>query len=197
LILITALLAGLAAGLLIARWQKSSWTIPRLRASWLVIMAFLPQFFMFYLPATRTLIPDGWVASGLAASQILLLVFCWLNRQIAGVWVLAFGLVLNLLVIATNGGFMPISPQTASHLIPETLLQTLQVGRRFGYGKDILLLPEKTNLVWLSDRYLTPAWVLRPVAFSLGDILISAGAFWILATQGKPSRVQLIRKDIS
>lgn len=196
MILITALLAGLAAGLLITRWQKRSWTIPQLRAIWLVIVAFLPQYFIFYLPATRALVPDGWVTTGLIASQILLLVFCWLNRHFAGVGLLAFGLALNLLVIATNGGFMPISPQTASHLIPEKLLQTLQVGGRFGYGKDILLTPEKTNLAWFSDRFLTPAWLLHPIAFSLGDILISAGAFWVMATQGKSWRLQKVNKDI-
>ena len=152
---------------------------------------------MFYLPATRALVPDGWVATGLMASQILLLVFCWLNRHLAGVGLLAIGLALNLLVIATNGGLMPISPQTASHLIPEKLLQTLQVGGRFGYGKDILLLPEKTNLAWLSDCFLTPAWLSHPIAFSLGDILISAGAFWVMATQGKSWRLHKENKDIS
>jgi hypothetical protein len=195
LILITGLLAGLAAGLLISRWQKRSWTVPPLRAIWLVIIAFLPQYFIFYLPATRALVPDGWVAAGLITSQILLLVFCWLNRHFAGAGLLAIGLALNWLVIAANGGFMPISPQTASHLIPEKLLQTLQVGGRFGYGKDILLPPEKTNLAWLSDRFLTPAWLLHPVAFSLGDILISAGAFWVMASQGKSWRLKKVNKE--
>jgi len=45
---------------------------------------------------------------------ILLLVFCWINRRVTGVWLLALGLTLNLLVIAANGGFMSISPQTAA-----------------------------------------------------------------------------------
>jgi hypothetical protein len=193
LILLVAILAGWLAGLLYARWQKRSWAIPPVRFAWLVIIAFLPQFFAFYLPATRDRMPDVWVAAGLIASDALFLVFCWFNRHLAGVWLLAGGAAVNLLVIASNGGFMPISPQTASHLIPPALLETLPVGERFGAGKDILLLPEHTRFVWLSDRFLLPDWSPYQVAFSLGDILIASGAFWLMATQGKPP---LIRKRL-
>lgn len=160
--------------------------MPQVRFAWLVIVAFLPQFFAFYLPATRDRMPDAWVAAGLIASDALLLVFCWFNRHLAGMWLLAAGAALNLLVIAANGGFMPISPQTASHLIPPAVLETLPIGERFGAGKDILLLPENTRFVWLSDRFLLPDWFRYQVAFSLGDTLIAAGAFWLMATQGKP-----------
>jgi hypothetical protein len=190
LILLVALLAGLLGGLLYARWQKCPWTVPPLRFTWMAIVAFLPQFFVFYLPATRLLVPDGWVPTGLVISQVLLLVFCWLNRRLAGVWLLALGLVLNLAVITANGGFMPISPQTASHLVPAVTLQTLQMGSRFGHGKDILLSAENTNLIWLSDRLLPPGWFPYQVAFSIGDVLIAAGAFWLMITQGKPLRLE-------
>jgi hypothetical protein len=186
LILLVAVFTGWLAGLLYARWQKRTWTIPQVRFAWLVIIGFLPQFFAFYLPATRDRMPDAWVAASLLVSDILFLVFCWFNRHLAGVWLLGGGAALNLIVIASNGGFMPISPQTASHLIPPTLLETLPVGGRFGAGKDILLLPEHTRFVWLSDRFLLPNWFPYQVAFSLGDILIACGAFWLMATQGKP-----------
>jgi hypothetical protein len=153
---------------------------------WLVMIAFLPQIFFFYIPATRSKIPTGIVAAGLILSQVLLLVFCWLNRRLSGIWLLALGLALNLLVISANGGLMPISPQTASALLPANVLAKLQVGDRFGYGKDILLTTEKTNLVWLSDRFLLPSWSSYQVAFSLGDLLVASGAFWLLSTQEKP-----------
>jgi hypothetical protein len=186
LILLTALLAGLLAGVMSARWQKHSWTLPPLHSLWLVIIAFLPQFLALYLPVTRARIPDNLAAVGLVLSQVLLLVFCWLNRRVRGIWLLALGTALNMLVIAANGGFMPISPQTAGRLVSPEILQSIPVGSRFGY-KDILLLPAQTHLIWLSDVLLPPDWFPYQIAFSLGDICIAAGVFWLTAMGRAPS----------
>ncbi|MGB8214506.1 MAG: DUF5317 domain-containing protein [Anaerolineales bacterium] len=185
MILLVAILAGLAVGLFIAHLQKRPWTIPPLRKPWLVIIAFLPQLFYMYLPATRTRGSNGLAAAGLIISLVLLLVFCWFNMRLPGVWLLTLGLVINLLVIAANGGFMPISRQTASRLVPPETLAALGNGDRFGY-KDVLLLPEQTRLAWFSDHFLPPEGSPYQVAFSPGDVLIAAGAFWLVAKQGKP-----------
>ncbi len=189
MILLVALIVGLIFGLALALLQKRPWQLPALNSAWLVVVAFLPQIFFFYIPSTRKGIPDTLAAAGLITSQVLLLVFCWLNRRLEGMWLLALGLGLNLLVIALNGGFMPISPQTASRLVPEAVLARLQIGGRFGLGKDILLPSENTRLVWLSDHFLPPSWSPYQVAFSFGDILIAVGAFWLTLTQGKPLKL--------
>ncbi len=195
MILLVAILAGLVVGLSLARLQKRPWTVPLLRKPWLVIIAFLPQFFNLYLPATRTRAGDDLAVAGLIVSLVLLLVFCWFNRRLSGAWLLALGLAFNLLVIAANGGFMPISPQTASRLISPEILATLGNGDRFGY-KDILLLPEQTRLIWLSDFFLPPEGFPYQVAFSLGDVFIAAGAFWLMVTQGKTlEAIKKIAKD--
>jgi hypothetical protein len=195
MILLVAILAGLAVGLSLARLQKRRWTVPPLRKPWLVIIAFLPQFFNLYLPATRTRVADDLASAGLIVSLALLLIFCWFNRRLSGVWLLALGLAFNLLVIAANGGFMPISPQTASRLVPPETLAALGNGDRFGY-KDILLLPEQTRLIWLSDFFLPPEGFLYQVAFSPGDVFIAAGAFWLMVTQGKTlEAIKKIAKD--
>ena len=189
MILLSALLAGWLSGLACARWQKRPYQIPTIKYLWLAFVAFLPQLLAFYLPATRTWIPDILAAASLLISLVLLLVFAWTNRNLAGMWLLMAGLVLNLAVILANGGFMPISPATAARLIPADAVEAMHVGSRFGFGKDVLLLPEDTRLAWLSDRFLLPAWFFYHVAFSLGDIFIASGIFWLLLRQGIPIRL--------
>ncbi len=195
MILLTALLAGLLAGLILARRQKRAWALPPLRCPWLAVIAFLPQFFAFYLPVTRTLLPDFLASASLLLSQALLLIFGWLNHRLAGMWALALGLALNLMVIAANGGFMPISPETASRLVPASVVQSIEAGSRFGEGKDILLLPEDTHLPCLSDRFLPPEGFPYQVAFSAGDILIAGGIFWLMARNGIPMNLWKWNKE--
>lgn len=186
MILPIAIFVGIAAGLLLARIQKRTYAFPLLYGAWLVILGFLPQLFSIYLPATRPLIPDSWASAGLLSSQILLLFFCWLNRRLSGIWLLAFGLILNLLVMLVNGGFMPVSPATASHIAPPEIVETIPLGSRLGYTKDVLLMPAQTHLEPLSDRFLLRDNSRYNAVFSLGDILIALGAFWLTASQGKP-----------
>ena len=154
--------------------------------AWLVIFAFTPQLLVAYLPAFRTSLPQDWAAAALLGSQALLLLFCWFNRRVPGIPLLALGLAANLVVMAANSGFMPISPETASRLVPPETLSTLELGARFG-RKDILLLPEATNLFFLSDHLLLPEWSPYQVAFSPGDILVGLGAFWLMAAGARSS----------
>src|SRR5512134_389780 len=115
MILLLALGAGLLVGLGRARLRGSTYQPPNLRHLWLVPLAFLLQFITAYLPAIRgEYADDRLAAAGIVTSQAVLLGFVWLNRRLPGMPVLITGSVLNLAVIAANGGFMPISPRTAS-----------------------------------------------------------------------------------
>jgi hypothetical protein len=183
-ILLLAVVAGLLAGTVRARRGGRHLVVPNLRLLWLVPVAFFPQWLAFYLPATRKLMPDDLAAVALVSSQALLLIFAWFNRGQPGFWALGLGLVLNLLVITLNGGLMPISPDMVMRLAPEMPPNAWQTGQRLGTGKDIVLPIAATQLWWLSDRFLLPSWFSYRVAFSLGDVLIAAGAFWLLWTIG-------------
>jgi len=174
-----AILAGLLVGLSRAYWYKQVYIAPDFQAIWLAVIAFLPQLFIAYLPVTHPFFSDGLASVSLLASLILFSVFAWLNRHLPGMPILIVGLLLNFVVIVANGGWMPISPQTANLLAGKDVLQFMNAGSRFG-EKDILLPLQNIRLEFLADRFLLPAWFPYKVAFSLGDVLVSIGAFWLL-----------------
>ena len=179
MILLLAVLAGLLTGLYLANLRRRHYSAPNLRGVWLVVVAFLPQLFIAYLPATQRLFDNRLASVSLLASLMMFAVFAWLNRHLPGMPILIVGLLLNLLVIVANGGWMPISVQTADLLFGRDVLQFVSVGQRFGQ-KDVLLFAQNIHFDFLADRFLLPAWFPYQSAFSLGDILISLGAFWLL-----------------
>ncbi len=187
MILLTAIVIGLVAGWGYARWKGATWQSPVFKATWLVAVGFLPQFLAFYLPSTRKLFTDEAASVSLIASQILLLAFAALNIRLPGMPLLAFGLACNLAVILANGGFMPLTTDAASHLVSQTVMNRLVIGERVGSAsKDILLSEAGMRLPWLADRFIPPKAIPYRFAFSLGDVFIATGTFWLLA-HGKQS----------
>ncbi len=187
MILLSAIVGGLLVGWAWARWRGRAYRVPELHSTWLVLVGFIPQLIIAYLPATHTWVPDWLAAASLSASLIAFLAFVWINRRLPGMPVLLAGLVLNLVVIAANGGWMPITPNVASRVLGSDATRHYALGSRFGQ-KDILLPLQDIHLGLLADRFLPPAWFPYQVAFSAGDILIAAGAFWLLANP--PAAVQ-------
>ena len=157
-----------------------------IRDLWMVLVAYFPQFFTFYFLPTQKLIPDSWVPFILVISQVLLIIFTWVNRRTEGFWLLSIGLLCNFTAIILNGGFMPIMPETLQKMFPSGINGTLELGKRVGLGKDILLLKEETTLWFLGDIFTLPTWMHYPLAFSFGDIFLSIGAFWLLFELGRP-----------
>lgn len=145
-------------------------------------LGFLPQLIAFYLPTTRKSLTDEAASLCLIGSQVILLVFTALNFRLPGMSLLALGLACNLVVILANGGFMPISTNTASRLVSQSVVDSLVVGERVSSAsKDVLLHEASIRLPWLADRFVPPQGLPYRFAFSLGDVFIAAGAFWILA----------------
>jgi hypothetical protein len=190
MVLAAAVFVGLAAGLARAGFGKRSYRVISLRLPGLVLFAFIPQWLAFFQSRLGIRLADAWVPILLVGSQLLLLVFVWMNRKQPGFWLLGTGLALNFLVIALNGGMMPISPETVRKLIPDVSEDRWQIGKRLGNGKDIVLPSAVTHLWFLSDRFLLPDWLHYQVAFSAGDVLIALGAFWLLWTLGGPDHLK-------
>jgi Family of unknown function (DUF5317) len=195
MLLIIAVFAGCLVGILRAWLSNHRYEIPHIRQSWLVLIAFLPQWLAFYLPLTRRLIADQWAITALISSQVLLLIFVWENihqpriYSRVGIYLLGLGLILNLAVILLNGGLMPIRPENVTRLVPDAPPGSWQVGSRLGTGKDIVLALSQTRLWWLSDYFYLPL-PGRDVAFSVGDMIIAMGAFIVLcAWDGEQSKL--------
>jgi hypothetical protein len=108
--------------------------------------------------------PAGWAL--LVGSYGLLVVFAWVNRRLPALWLAMAGLILNILVIAANGG-MPVSASAletagarAEGLISEDA------------GKHHLMGPDDT-LTPLADVIGIPPPI--GAVISIGDVLLYAG----------------------
>jgi len=186
-ILLSAVGVGLLIGIGKARWQGQIYRLPPLKFFWLVALAYLPQLLLLALTRKQVVVPVETAGIMLVISLGMLMVFVWLNRHLPGMPILLGGLIMNLAVIAANGGLMPISPQTASQLVSGEARPALEPGGRFG-EKDVLLPEQEMRLEFLSDRYLLPAWFPYKAAFSLGDALVGAGALWFLVANQREER---------
>lgn len=193
MILLIAVAVGLTAGFLRALVGKQPYRVYELKWPVLVLAAFIPQYFAFFNPNTRTQLSGNLVSILLVSSLIILLAFSLLNIHKISFLPITLGFLLNFLVIMLNGGLMPISPDAVRKLLPGQDAQWV-VGQRLGYGKDIILQPEMTRLWFLSDRFMLPDWLQYPVAFSLGDVLIAAGVIWLLWSLGGKSKGKLQEK---
>ena len=95
----------------------------------------------------------------------------------AGMAVLVAGLVMNLAVMAANGGLMPVSPQTLVRGGHGRVLERVSVGQPLPRSKDVILHVEDMSLPLLVDRIVIPGW---RGSLSFGDVVIAIGGFLVL-----------------
>jgi hypothetical protein len=185
-VLLIAVAAGLFITILRAKLTGRHLRPLKLKLGWLVFVAVVPQVFVFQIPAIGRQIPEALIPIVLVSSQALLLGFTVANLSQPGIWVLGIGLLANFLVIAFNGGWMPISPEVVHRILP-TLPEDLPlVGRRLGLSKDWIYANNDIRLAWLSDRFTMPEWIGYQVAFSIGDILMAIGTIGLLWSLSDP-----------
>ncbi|MEL7591620.1 MAG: DUF5317 domain-containing protein [Anaerolineaceae bacterium] len=194
MVLVAAVIIGSLLGIGRAWINKQEYRVYDLKAPALVLLAFLPQFLIFYLPSTRSRIPETTASILFVSSLTILIAFSLLNIRKASFWPVISGFLLNVAVILLNGGWMPISPQTAQKIMPAGSVDLLKIGQRIGYSKDILLTREETRLWFLSDRLTLPQWVNYGVAFSVGDLLLFIGIIWLLWSLG--GKASVVHKEI-
>ena len=116
----------------------------------------------------------------LVVSSLLLLPVVWRNRRSPGLALIGLGLVLNLVVMVANGGFMPITPEAVARIEHQHLIVQQNGLERMSGSKGIVLPKEETALWVLSDILIIPPPFPVASAFSLGDALVAVGAFIFL-----------------
>lgn len=151
----------------------------RLRAVRLLVAAAAVQL------GTSWLAPDSDVArtTALVMTTVLVGLFVYGNWQVAGTPLIGVGLLLNVLVVTTNGA-MPVSVSSAAHagltraelgLADDAMREPLTSSTVLGFLGDIV----PVALPW------------RPQVVSPGDVLVAAGV-GLLLVSGR--RAQALRR---
>ncbi len=135
-----------------------------LRWSWLLFAGLVLQFAVDFGAARGWLADAGTVGYALLlASQLLVLGWVVLNRQLPGMALVVIGLVSNAVVIGANGA-MPVDPEAIRALGVSGPIEVPP-------GKHTLM-TEATRLPWLAD-----IWAVAPLRtiISVGDVVLALG----------------------
>jgi hypothetical protein len=179
---LVALALGLALGGSLARLAEL-----RLRAPWLFLAAILLQVAAFPVEGLPWRTHETAASVLWVASYALLVVAAVLNRRIAGVPVVAAGMLLNLVAILANRGTMPVGYEAMRDAGRSAVTQANSTAM------------SDPSLPWLVDRWAAPEWVPLANVYSVGDVVIAGGAFVIvLAAMGvrRPALSRLMRRPI-
>ena len=181
MLLLCSLALGLMFGLLLGGRITALGDL-HLRGWPLLLAALLVQVLLFSFPFSQSPAVLAW--GGIVYSGTLLttlLVLFW-NRSLPGMKLLLLGSLLNTLVIVANGGQMPVDQAKLARA-----LGAPPAGQERGYYLNTSPMTGETRLPWLGDTLLVPEPLPMRNVFSVGDLLIAAGAAWIVAASMRKS----------
>src|SRR5487761_172508 len=151
--LVVGLVAGVASGGKLGNLANLSFRWP-----WVVVVALVVRELTVFSPLSRIV---GVQSVYLAALPALVAWTVWHIPRLRGVWMVALGAALNLIVVFANGARMPVAPTLAGRLLDRG-----HIGQYAVMGSGI-------NLGWLGD------WIGVPGplggAYSPGDVVIALG----------------------
>jgi hypothetical protein len=150
-----------------------------LRAPWVFVAAAAMQVGLMIAGARGWVQVAGIGQALLVASFALVLGGLWLNRRLPGVWVVGIGVLLNFLVIAVNGGSMPVERELAVRAGNTRLVEMVDSPAHVKHKP----VGPATRLRPLADVLPLPMIVPRPRWFSpgsVGDVFLTVGACWLV-----------------
>jgi hypothetical protein len=143
----------------------------KLKAGWIFPILLVVQLIVYYFQNDYEAVGQA-SASIYMVVYILGLVFLFINRNHPGFIVIFIGVFLNFLVMAINGGRMPVSAEAAAILDPN-FIQALKDGL---YAKHAIL-DSSTKLGMLGDIIPLTDPYPRTQVISIGDVVMNIGIF--------------------
>jgi hypothetical protein len=134
----------------------------KFRWPWLLVTAVVVREAVTFTPLSRIDVARYIYMLTLA---LIVLWTIWHLKRLPGIWLVTAGALSNLVVVAANGGRMPVSVEIARTQLGGILFQRGTIGQYTVMGPD-------THLGFLGDWL--SIWPL-PQAYSLGDLLIAVG----------------------
>jgi hypothetical protein len=169
MILIYFIIGGLLVGWLSGGHVERLGDV-RIRWSGAAIVGLLVQVALFSPPIT------GWIGGAgpplYVASSVVVFAAVLRNLGRPGIVLLAVGAALNAIVVAANGGYMPVTQEALA-----TLGRPAPTGV---YGNTSTAGPG-TALPWLGDVIAVPPPIPLANAVSIGDVLIGLGGAVFIA----------------
>ena len=176
MLFLLAIVVGMAGGAL-ARGRLSNLPMLKLRRVWILFVALLIQVLIFPLFSPQPLLPYA-IAPLHLASYALVLGWIAMNLRTRPMWMVGLGGVLNFLVLAVNGGYMPVSLDALARAGQASTADHLAAA---GVYANVIPMGADTRLNVLGDILAMPDWVPLARVFSLGDIVIAFGIAWLVA----------------
>ena len=137
------------------------------------LLAVAAEFLVIYVVAKVD--RDGaFVGLLLPGAHLLLFPFLLRNFSLWGMRVVTVGFALNLMVMAVNGGLMPVD-KDAIEAVARHDTQTLTLGDHIPRTKNVYQDQSQTRLAELSDAIILPVPPPFARAVSPGDVLVVGG----------------------
>ncbi len=144
-----------------------------------VVLASAATIFLAQQLAIRYLPVDGGAGAVrrivFFATTIVLVLLALHFRRFLGAWLVAAGIVMNLIPMAAHGGSMPIDYEILerSGAFPE--VTEADIGRQTNHGKDVVLRREDIRFFALSDRFIVDLPLYGTNIYSAGDFVLFGG----------------------
>lgn len=182
------LVLGLVVGFLMRGKLSNLEKLP-FKHLWLIFAALVIQLLIFPTPWSSDPIIGGETDAYHYGSYIIIAIFFVINYRIYMLWPMAFGMVLNALVMTVNGiarfsqinKFEFLMPADPSALICSGNVRVAEILRDEGQYANIIRMDEFSHLNFLGDWICIPEGIPAASAISLGDVVLMLGLASLIA----------------